>query len=197
MLALLMKISTILDHIDSGLMALPEFQRGYVWNRGQIRAFFDSLYRGHPVGSLLVWVTESQSADYRGDVELGPGMVNLLLDGQQRITTIYSVARGRPPVFFDREPSIFRGLHFHLEDEQFSFYQPVKMRDDPLWLDVTTVLKNEHVEYLISLNLAPEELGRHLGRANRVHQILDIDLHTEPITGPDKSLFTWLRYSTR
>ncbi len=185
-----MKISTILDNVDSGLIALPEFQRGYVWKRGQIRALFESLYRRHPVGGLLVWVTESQSADYRGDVELGPGMVNLLLDGQQRITTVYSVARGRPPVFFDREPSIFQGLHFHLEDEQFSFYQPVRMRDDPLWLDVTTVLKNEHVEYLISLNLPPEELGRYLGRANRVHQILDIDLRTESITGPDKSLDT-------
>jgi len=42
-----MKISTILDHIDSGHMALPEFQRGYVWNRDQVRGLFDSLYRRH------------------------------------------------------------------------------------------------------------------------------------------------------
>ena len=40
-----MKISTILDHIDSGHMALPEFQRGYVWNREQVRGLFDSLFR--------------------------------------------------------------------------------------------------------------------------------------------------------
>ena len=55
-----MKISTILDHIDSGHMALPEFQRGYVWNRDQVRGLFDSLYRRHPVGGLLVWATESE-----------------------------------------------------------------------------------------------------------------------------------------
>ena len=48
-----MKVSTILDHIDSGHMALPEFQRGYVWNRDQVRGLFDSLYRRHPVGGLL------------------------------------------------------------------------------------------------------------------------------------------------
>jgi hypothetical protein len=48
-----MKISTILDHIDSGHMALPEFQRGYVWNRDQVRGLFDSLYKCHPVGGLL------------------------------------------------------------------------------------------------------------------------------------------------
>ena len=60
-----MEISTILDHIDSGHMALPEFQRGYVWNRDQVRGLFDSLYRRHPVGGLLVWATESKSADRR------------------------------------------------------------------------------------------------------------------------------------
>ena len=60
-----MKISTILDHIDSGHMALPEFQRGYVWSRDQVRGLFDSLYRRHPVGGLLVWATESKSADRR------------------------------------------------------------------------------------------------------------------------------------
>ena len=39
-----MQISTILDHIDSGHMALPEFQRGYVWNRDQVRRLFAALY---------------------------------------------------------------------------------------------------------------------------------------------------------
>ena len=46
-----MKISTILDHIDSGHMALPQFQRGYVWKRDQVRALFTSLYRRYPVGT--------------------------------------------------------------------------------------------------------------------------------------------------
>ena len=80
-----MKISTILDHIDSGHMALPEFQRGYVWNRDQVRSLFDSLYRRHPVGGLLVWATESSTADHRGYGQLAAGVVKLLLDGQQRV----------------------------------------------------------------------------------------------------------------
>ena len=66
-----MKISTILDHIDSGHMALPEFQRGYVWNRDQVRGLFDSLYRRHPVGGLLVWATESKTAAHRGEGQEG------------------------------------------------------------------------------------------------------------------------------
>lgn len=56
-----MKISTILDHIDSGHMALPEFQPGYVLNRHQVRGLFDSLCSRHPVGGLPVWATESRT----------------------------------------------------------------------------------------------------------------------------------------
>lgn len=111
-----MKIMTILDHIDSGHMALPEFQRGFVWNREQVRGLFDSLYRKHPVGGLLVWVTSSETADHRGENSLAPGVVKLLLDGQQRITSLYGVVRGRPPAFFEGNAQTFAGLQFHLEN---------------------------------------------------------------------------------
>ncbi len=56
-----MKISTILDQIDSGFIGLPEFQRGFVWNREQVCGLFNSLYRKHPVGGLLVWATEAST----------------------------------------------------------------------------------------------------------------------------------------
>src|SRR3569832_1492997 len=137
-----MKISTILDHIDTGHMALPEFQRGYVWNREQVRGLFDSMYKRHPVGSLLVWATESKSAAHRGDGQLAPGVVKLLLDGQQRMTSLYGVARGHAPKFFDGNAQAFTDLRFNLNSEVFEFYQPVKMKDDPLWSDVTELMKN-------------------------------------------------------
>ena len=56
-----MKVSTILDFIDSDQIALPEFQRGYVWNRDQVRSLMQSLYRRYPVGSLLVWTTRRRA----------------------------------------------------------------------------------------------------------------------------------------
>jgi len=86
-----MKVSTILDHIDSGHMALPEFQRGYVWNSDQVRKLFTSLYLRRPVGGLLVWATESKTAAHRGEGPLAAGVVKLLLDGQQRMTTFQIV----------------------------------------------------------------------------------------------------------
>ena len=112
-----MEVSTILSHIDSGHMALPEFQRGYVWNRDQVRSFFDSLYRRHPVGSLLAWATESKTAVHRGDSNLAAGIVKLLLDGQQRITSLYGIVRGQAPKFFEGNHQAFTGLYFNLEAE--------------------------------------------------------------------------------
>jgi hypothetical protein len=189
-----MKISTILDHIDSGHMALPEFQRGYVWNRDQVRGLFDSLYRRHPVGGLLVWVTESKTAAHRGDGTLAGGVVKLLLDGQQRITSLYGVVRGHPPKFFDGNAQAFTGLRFHLVRETFAFYRPVKMADDPLWIDVTELMQTGNAglgAFIAKLSTQPElstRLGDYVGRLGQLLGITAIELHEEQVTGPDKSL---------
>lgn len=189
-----MKISTILDHIDSGHMALPEFQRGYVWNRDQVRGLFDSLYRRHPVGGLLVWATASKTADHRGDGQLAAGVVKLLLDGQQRMTSLYGLVRGRAPKFFDGNAQAFTGLRFHLEDEAFAFYQPMKMQGDPLWIDVTDLLQKGTMgisDFVTRLTAIPEfapKVGLYVGRLSTLLGIVDVDLHIEEVTGPDKSL---------
>ncbi len=189
-----MKTSNILEYIDSGYMALPEFQRGYVWNRDQVRSLFSSLYRRYPVGGLLMWATESKTAVHRGDGQLAPGVVKLLLDGQQRMTTIYGVVRGKPPLFFDGNAQAFTGLRFHLETETFAFYQPLKMSDDLLWIDVTDLMKKGHNglgELFIRLNSIPAlavRISDYVGRLNRLLGILDVDLHIEEITGPDKTI---------
>ena len=189
-----MKISTILDHIDSGHMALPEFQRGYVWNRDQVRGLFESLYRRHPVGGLLVWATEAKSATHRGDGPLAAGIVKLLLDGQQRITSLYGVIRGRPPRFFDGNDQAFTGLRFHLEDEVFAFWQPIKMKDDPLWIDVSTLMQRgmgglgTMVSEVAADPARASRVGDYVGRLSRLLGIGDIDLHIEEITGADKTL---------
>lgn len=189
-----MKISTILDHIDSGHIALPEFQRGYVWNRDQVKGLFDSLYKRHPVGGLLVWVTESQSAVYRGDGNLAAGVVKLLLDGQQRITSLYGVVRGRAPKFFDGNKQAFTGLYFHLGDETFSFYMAMKMQDDPLWIDVTELMKKGNSglsDFIKKLSQLPElapQIGEYVARMSQLLSITDTDLHVEEVTGADKSI---------
>ena len=185
-----MKISTILDHIDSGHMALPEFQRGYVWNRDQVRSLFDSLYRHHPVGGLLVWATESKTAEHRGSAELAPGVIKLLLDGQQRMTSLYGIARGRPPAFFDGNAQAFTGLFFHLAEESFAFYQRSRMAGDPLWIDVSQLISQGYSgvgAYTTRLSEVPHH-DQYLSRLMQLLSIMDIDLHIDEVTGADKSL---------
>jgi len=186
-----MKISTILDHIDSGHMALPEFQRGYVWNRDQVRGLMDSLYRRHPVGSLLVWVTEAQGAPARGNGSLAPGIVKLLLDGQQRITSLYGIIRGKPPQFFDGNAQAFTGLYFHLAKEEFTFYSPLKMQDDSLWIDVTRLMRDGVGPFIVPLTSKPEyaaKVADYMTRLNQVHAIQTIEIHQEEVTGTDKTI---------
>ncbi len=93
-----MKISAILNHIGGGLMALPEFQRGYVWNRDQVRSLFDLLYHRHPVGSPLIWVTVAKAAAHRCDRPLAACVVALLCDGMRRVTFLCGAASGIVPV---------------------------------------------------------------------------------------------------
>jgi hypothetical protein len=189
-----MRISTILDHIDSGHMALPEFQRGYVWNRDQVRGLFDSLYQRHPVGGLLIWATESQTATHRGDGALAAGVVKLLLDGQQRMTSLYGVLRGRAPKFFDGNAQAFTGLRFHLEKETFAFYQPVKMQGDTLWIDVTRLMQQGTAglgDFVAELTAQPDfapKVGEYVGRLSKLLSITDVDLYIEEVTGTDKTL---------
>lgn len=134
-------VNTLLNHVDSGFLTLPKFQRGYVWSREQIRKLFHSLYRKHPVGGLILWTTQSEGVDPRGGGNLPPGVVNLLLDGQQRVTSLYGVIRGEAPRFFDGDSGKFNGLHFNVSTEEFEFYQPVKMRGDSRWINVTELMK--------------------------------------------------------
>ena len=186
-----MKVSTILDHIESGNMALPEFQRGYVWNRGQVRDLMDSLYRRHPVGSLLVWVTETESMTRRGDTPLPPGTVRLILDGQQRMTSLYGIIRGRPPAFFEGNQSTFMGLYFNIDTEKFQFYGPVTMRDNPSWISVTELIQEGIAPFTIRLSQNPDfaqNINKYINRMNAVANITDLDLHIDEVTGADKDI---------
>lgn len=184
-----MKISTILDNVEFGQLALPEFQRGYVWNRDQVRSLMGSMYRRYPVGGLLVWTTEVEPSVVRGAA--AGGVVKLLLDGQQRITSLYGVIKGGAPTFFQGNAKAFSDLYFNVKTETFEFYGPVKMRDDPFWLSVTEVFQAELEDLLDRLSDHVEgtkELVTYQTRLGRIRDIRDIDLHQEEITGKDKSI---------
>ena len=184
-----MKISEILNQIDLGSYALPEFQRGYVWNRDQVKKLMMSLYRGYPIGGLLIWVTTTDPTITRGDGQLTPGVVNLILDGQQRITSLYGIIRGHAPKFFDGNANSFTGLYFNIKEEYFEFYMATKMKDNPDWISVTELLQMGASNYIGKAD--PERkmfLFNYLDVLNRLNNIKDTDLYISNVTGEDKTI---------
>ena len=53
------RITTLLDKVRSGAVAIPQFQRDYVWTPKQVVDFYDSILNGWPIGSLLLWVPDT------------------------------------------------------------------------------------------------------------------------------------------
>ena len=99
-------IQDLLNQISRDEILLPEFQRGYVWNRDQVRGLMQSLYRKHPTGHLLIWRTYKPSL-VRGGEAARDGHSLLLLDGQQRLTTLYVLFKGKAPRFYEGESLFF------------------------------------------------------------------------------------------
>ena len=186
-----MKVSTILDQIDDGAIALPVFQRGYVWNRNQVRGLMESLYRRHPVGSLLTWVTRTENVDFRGNSPPQPGYVKLLLDGQQRVTTLYGIIRGKEPPFFEGNLDTFTGLYFHMEREEFQFYAPVRMSQEPGWISVTELMKEGIGRFIAQIQENPtlaSNFETYIQRLHGIHTIKDVEMHVEDVTGEEKTV---------
>lgn len=185
-----MKISAILNNIELKQFALPEFQRGYVWGRENVRNLFDSLYRRYPVGGFLVWTTQPDFKTVRGESASANTAVKLLLDGQQRATSLYGVMRGKQPEFFQGNENAFTGLYFNVRSETFEFYGPVKMRDDPLWVSVTDLFRSELEEVARVTDHIEDRkvMLEYQQRLMKLRGIGDIDLHIEEITGDQRSI---------
>ena len=95
--------------IERGELRLPEMQRRYVWRSTRVRDLLDSLYREYPSGAILLWETDEEVPlqDFALDQHRNPyPSTRLLLDGQQRLTSLSAVIRGKPVVVRGRRRPI-------------------------------------------------------------------------------------------
>ena len=122
-------VSILLDELSTGVLGLPEIQRGYIWERPKARDLIDSLYREYPSGLILLWKPKELPELRELAIEHGNTRTpeSLILDGQQRLTSLKKV--------FDRSINVF----FNLQDEAFQIYSS-KLKSNPLWVSVTDVL---------------------------------------------------------
>lgn len=92
-------VEELVGMIERGELRLPEMQRRYVWRSTRVRDLLDSLYRGYPSGAILLWETDEDVPlqEFAVDQHGNPyRTTRLLLDGQQRLTSLSAVIRGEP-----------------------------------------------------------------------------------------------------
>ncbi|MYE25383.1 MAG: DUF262 domain-containing protein [Gammaproteobacteria bacterium] len=183
-----MKVRELLDGIRKSDIVLPEFQREYVWTLDQAKQLMVSLARGYPVGGILLWKTDAppelKNVDTLPD-RLGTAQV--LLDGQQRLTTLHMLLTGDIPSFYtaaeiQNDP---RNLFVNLQDLDFQYYQASRMRGDPHWQRVIDCFDTSQVN---PLQIASDKAGaddgadvmvlaQHLlDNLNRIRNINEVDL---------------------
>lgn len=143
-----MKIGELIDGIIKRDLVLPEFQREYVWSREQAKQLMVSLVRDYPIGSLLSWKTDEPPKLKRIDkLPSKLGTLSVILDGQQRLTTLYMLITGKiPPFYCDEDIQTDpRELYYNLETGDFQYYLSTLMRDNPLWKRVVDCFQNKDI----------------------------------------------------
>lgn len=186
-----MKISTILEKIDENQLFVPAFQREYVWKRDDAKQLVDSLIKEYPTGTMLTWET-ANPPELKGPHRYNEsqGAVRLLLDGQQRVTTLYMLIRGEIPPYYTA-PEIMndtRGLYVNLETLELSYYMKLKMENRPLWQNITDIfLKNVRAKDVVrALEARGETVDRERDdliddNARKIENILSRDFPEQTI----------------
>ncbi len=141
-------LSGLLDRIQHGEVALPDIQRPFVWKNARVRELFDSMYKGFPVGYLLFWSTGADvGAKQIGtdDKQTVPSL--LIVDGQQRLTSLYAVITGTEVVRKDYTKSRIR-VAFRPTDATFEVTDAAVDNDPEFIPDISAVFEGSFLTFV-------------------------------------------------
>ena len=154
--------------IDSGEYAIPVFQRDYVWKKEQILEFFDSIFKGYPIGSVMLWHPQEnlKSKDILTDeIREQPVPSYYILDGRQRLTTFYGCISRR------EKKDIFK-LSYNLETESFEYARKERL-EVMLVSDIyDTFVMLEKLQHILSVVDNPEKRRKYVENARRLNSVL-------------------------
>ncbi|MBT3366888.1 MAG: DUF262 domain-containing protein [Nitrospina sp.] len=133
-----MKINQLLYGVENLDMVMPEFQREYVWSLENAKQLMVSLFKNYPTGSLLFWEATGDDVPEIKNNAIAKekiGLTKVILDGQQRITTLYLLIKGEIPPYYSEEDLINdpRHLYFNMKTQEFQYYTKSLMQDNPFW----------------------------------------------------------------
>lgn len=126
-------VQNLLAYVEMGDLGLPELQRPFVWPDSKVRDLFDSMYRGYPIGYFLFW--KNGLPDHGKPISLLttqriPEL--LIVDGQQRITSLFAVIKGREIVRKDGKRERIK-IAFRPRDGKFEVSNAA-IQKDPEWI---------------------------------------------------------------
>ena len=130
-------LNALVNNIEIGQVGLPDIQRPFVWPNTKVRDLFDSMYRGYPVGYLLFWANGSTSGHRTigsDSKQVSPSLV--IVDGQQRLTSLYAVVKGVPVVRSNYNSERIR-IAFNPIDETFDVTSAAIERDRSFIPDIS------------------------------------------------------------
>lgn len=136
-------LNGLINFIDLGQIGLPDIQRPFVWPNKKVRDLFDSIYRGYPVGYLLFWQNAFDSdvkTIGKDGKQKAPNL--LIVDGQQRLTSLYAVIKG-VPVIRDNYSEETIEIAFNPLLERFEVSDAAIRRDPSFIPNISTVWANE------------------------------------------------------
>jgi hypothetical protein len=130
-------LTHLIEDIKHGNIALPDIQRPFVWSASKARDLFDSMYRGYPIGTLMFWETGVDTGTRQvggGETQRPPKL--LIVDGQQRLTALFSVLTGSAVLNKAFEERRIR-LGFRPTDEVFEVTDAAVEKDPEFIADIT------------------------------------------------------------
>lgn len=173
-----MTISGILGLIKANDIAIPEIQRPFVWKNKQVRDLIDSLFRGYPVGYIILWKNPN--------VKLKDGTISagkkVLIDGQQRITALMTAIAGKEIFNADYKPCRVKiafnpiaALSNEEEAEIFAVQTPVHLKSKHWIPDIAEIFKDDFSSFSFissycnnNPDVTPEQVEQALGRLKTI-----------------------------
>jgi len=162
-------LNSLVKYIEMGIIGLPDIQRPFVWKNAKVRDLFDSMYRGYPVGYLLLWRNDLAGNRTIGTDTKQKSPQLVVVDGQQRLTSLYAVVKGVSIVRANYTTERIY-IAFNPLEERFEVADAAIRRDkafipdiSQIWSDDTDIFEvvDDYLEGLrISRDVAEDETKR-------------------------------------
>lgn len=159
-------VGSILGQITSGIIAIPEIQRPFVWDSTKVRDLIDSLYKGYPVGYIITWKNHS--------VKLKDGTSSegkqIIIDGQQRITALTAALLGKEVLNSQYKKKNIR-ISFNPKTEEFATKTPATEKSDEWITDISEFMQPGKINtwefvnnYSTKFNIDANEVNKRINR---------------------------------